>query len=82
MATLFQPQSHDAIVARRPVSQASECYLRVAPGGAVTWDDDPAMATAFDSMREATRAALQLPGAFRAFGLPRHGELTLARQAA
>lgn len=39
-------------------------------GGLPVWTEDLASATAFDSMREATRAALRLPGSIRAFALP------------
>lgn len=63
-----------AIVARtHPGEEAS--YLRLAPTGQFDWVDRPAAATAFSSMREATRMAMRLPSSFRAFGLPRAPEL-------
>lgn len=45
-------------------------YLRLQASAPAAWIEDPASATTFDSMREATRAALRLPGAFRAFAVP------------
>jgi len=82
MATQAQTQSHDAIVACHPINGAAERYLRVTPQGAAVWEADPVTATAFESMREATRAALRLPGSLRAFGLPRHVEIAFTRLAA
>ncbi|MEO6340176.1 MAG: hypothetical protein ABIO39_09080 [Caulobacteraceae bacterium] len=49
------------------------------PDGPEGWIEDPTAATAFASMREATRAALRLPSVLGAFGLPLQSELT-ARQ--
>ncbi len=54
-------------------------YLLLPTRGGVTWTTDPASATKFDSMREATRAALRLPASLRAFGLPLNVELGLRR---
>jgi len=70
---------HDAIVAR-PASgpDGDASYLRLGEDGQASWTGDPAGATTFGSMREAARAAFRLPASFRAFGLPRSVELTLA----
>lgn len=51
-------------------------YLCMGPEGAAIWVEDPAGATIFPSMREATRAALRLPANLRAYGLPRSSELS------
>lgn len=65
-----------AIVARAPIQPlAPNQYLRVGSKGPAGWTFDPLAATAFASMREATRAALCLPSALRAFGLPLQTEL-------
>jgi hypothetical protein len=55
-------------------------YLQLTPAGAALWTSDPAAATAFESMRDAIRAAARLPSALRAFGLPLRAEM-LARSA-
>jgi hypothetical protein len=74
--------AHTAIVACPVTTGAATArYLRLASDGAVAWEADPEMATPFESMREAARAALRLPGALRAFGLPRHAELMLSHPA-
>jgi hypothetical protein len=80
--TMQAHNDHAAIVACHPFSARSESYLRLTTDGAVVWQADPSSATSFASMREATRAALRLPGALRAFALPRHVELVLAQAAA
>ena len=41
------------------------------------WTLDPVQATSFSSIKEAMRAALRLPGEYRAFSLPLKSELTL-----
>lgn len=65
-----------AVVVRPPRGPSDPGqYLILTPMGAAHWTADPRAATAFESMREATRAALRLPGAVRAFGLPLHAEL-------
>jgi len=82
MQMLQAASAHSAIVARPEVSGAAPGrYLRLASNGAVAWEADPEMATPFESMREAARAALRLPAALRAFGLPRHAELMLSHPA-
>jgi hypothetical protein len=45
-------------------------YLLLSSEGAPAWTGDPTAATAFESMREAIRAATRLPSRLRAFGLP------------
>jgi len=64
-----------AIVARPPMrpSDADQYLLLTAKGAA--WTTDPLAATAFESMREATRAAMRLPSAVRAFGMPLRSEV-------
>ena len=69
----FQPAARPAVVAK--AARKDTEYLRLAPGGAAVCVADPALATPFDSMREAARMALRLPAAERAFGLPLEIEL-------
>jgi hypothetical protein len=45
-------------------------YFAVAETGEQHWVWDSAQAATFDSMRDATRHALRLPSAMRAFALP------------
>lgn len=74
MSDLLSPRP--AVVSRAPIRPWDEAqYLRVAAEGPASWTADPATATTFASMREATRAAMRLPAALRAFGLPLQGEL-------
>ena len=49
-------------------------FLQMSADGAARWTTDPTSATAFKSMREATRAALHLPGGLRAFSVPVAGD--------
>lgn len=73
-----RPQLQLALVSRtepRPGAPAS--YLMLSPAGAADWTHDPAAATAFASMREATRAAMRLPAALKAYGLPQRSETLL-----
>ena len=53
-------------------------YLLVSPDGGVRWVRDPRVATAFPTMRDATRAAVRLPARLRAFGLPRGAEIAVS----
>lgn len=70
--------SSPAVVARAPVRPSEpNQYLRVTADASESWTLDPAAATAFASMREAARAALRLPGALRAFGLPLQSEMAV-----
>lgn len=64
-------EPNSALVARTEIGANQERYLLVTPAGAPDWVADPAAATPFASMREATRMALRLPSSLRAFGLPR-----------
>jgi len=70
---------HEAIVTRASTGGDGP-YLRLNEAGAPTWIDDPSAATPFVSMREAMRASLRLPGALRAFALPREVECALAEE--
>lgn len=45
----------------------------LAQGARVTWTDASNLAQHFESVREATRAAMRLPSRFRAFALPVRG---------
>lgn len=74
----YPPQPQLALVSRseaRPGAQQS--YLMLTPAGAADWTNDPKAATAFASMREATRMAMRLPAALKAYGLPHRAEITL-----
>lgn len=67
-----------AIVARTALGADRACYLQWPVIGRPNWVADPASATTFPSMREATRIATRLPSGLRAFGLPREPELALS----
>jgi hypothetical protein len=54
-----------------------ESYLRMTPAGRREWVADPAAATEFASMRDATRMAMRLPSGERAYGLPLETELAV-----
>lgn len=65
------PMTRPAVVTRssgRPVDSGQ--YLSLVDDRLPVWTEDLASATAFNSMREATRVALRLPGSIRAFALP------------
>jgi hypothetical protein len=67
-----------ALVCRGEARQGlAASYLVLSEVGAADWTQDPRLATAFASMREAARAALRLPAALRAYGLPRDPEMAL-----
>ena len=68
---------HPAVVARTDLAAQAERYLVVLPAGPSRWVNDPEAATAFPSMREATRMAMRLPAIHRAYGLPREAELAV-----
>ena len=71
---------HLAIVSRcDPATDGAERYLRLTEGGAPLWIDDPEAATAFESLREAQRAATRLPASLRAYGMPHKAELICGR---
>ena len=64
-----------AIVSRRDAQRNNaDFYLQLTEGNAPLWTADPGAATAFESMREAVRAAARLPATLRAYGVPRQGE--------
>ena len=73
--------AHPPALVCRPLHAEDDpqTYLQVSPLGYAVWVSDPEAATAFESMREAARAALRLPAYIRAFGLPREPELALHR---
>ncbi|MFN3513961.1 MAG: hypothetical protein ACK41C_13005 [Phenylobacterium sp.] len=74
------PAAHAALVTRtQSVADPRDSYLLLTPLGQAMWVDDPGAATTFDSMREATRAAMRLPANLRAYSLPREPELALAK---
>jgi hypothetical protein len=75
--TQMSALAHPALVTRPCPEDDAPTYLQVSPLGYSVWVDDPGLATAFASMREAARAALRLPAELRAFGLPRTPELAL-----
>ena len=82
MTPAAQTLAHPAVVSR-PTLRAGEpaTYLQLNPQGQPEWTTDPATATAFSSMREATRAAMRLPSSVRAFGLLRDVEMALGEMA-
>ena len=67
-------------VVLRPSERAREPerYLIINGEGPANWTHDPQSATAFASMREATRAALHLPADVRAFSMPFPREVVAA----
>lgn len=67
---MSQPQNPAVVTKASPID-SRETYLLVTAGGGTRWVDDPETATAFASMREATRMAMRLPSNLRAFSLPR-----------
>jgi hypothetical protein len=71
--------SRPALVSRKPVQPSDPVEYLIAADGDRRWTYDPLAATAFASMKEATRAALHLPGTLRAFGLPLQPELIVRR---
>lgn len=78
---MIEHAPHAAIVSRSDVGPlARGRYLQLTGSGASCWTDDAEAATAFESMREALRAAVRLPAALRAYGVPRHAELLVGRE--
>ena len=69
--------AHPAVVARTDSTLDTERYLLVMPAGRAIWVEDPDFATAFASMREATRVATRLPACQRAYGLPCEAKLVV-----
>lgn len=78
MHAFAAPAPHQsAVVAKTETASDHESYLLIMPAGRSIWIADPEAATAFASMREATRMAARLPSAQRAYGLPREAELAI-----
>lgn len=76
----FTQATHPAIVSRCDTSSnGQDRYLQFTADGTPRWIEDPEAATAFESMREAQRAAVRLPAACRAYGIPRRAELMIGR---
>ena len=73
-AYAYEP--HPALVSRPGVPAS---YLMLRSNGGADWTLDPAAATPFASMREATRAALRLPSSVKAYGLPLEPEIHVRR---
>lgn len=74
MPAMISPRP--ALVSRAPARPwEAPQYLKLSAEGPADWTLDLEAATAFESMRAATRAALRLPGSVRAFGLPLKSEL-------
>lgn len=79
---MLDHRSDTAALVTRPRASATDAglYLHLLEASSSpAWTDDPRQATAFASMREAARAALRLPAAVRAFGVPRLSELSAAQ---
>jgi len=69
-----------ALVSRRDAGAADlASYLVLSAEGQHAWTSDPQLATAFISMREATRMAFRLPANLRAYGLPVTVQMSLSR---
>lgn len=75
---MSRPAALPAIVARNPIGVEEPRYLQWGGRGDPNWVADPASATAFPSLRDATRAATRLPSGLRAFGLPREPEFAVS----
>jgi hypothetical protein len=73
-SSTIQPAASRPAVVSKAVSDGAQ-YLRVTEDGRNLWVADPASATPFGSMREATRMAIRLPAGLRAFGMPLQIEL-------
>ena len=73
------PGQKPALVSRATVGRDEPDQYLVLSSGGPLWTTDPSKATAFESMREAMRAAVRLPSGLHAFGLPLRSEL-LARR--
>ena len=83
MSTQHSIPAHAAIVAKGgSIGAEASAYLRLDAATRPAWVADPALATAFPSMRDAARAALRLPSADRAYGLPLDCGLSAMKAAA
>lgn len=80
MQTMIPPGHDAALVSKSGSNDAAPAeYLLVSDAGGTTWVRDPLAATAFPSMRDATRMAMRLPARLRAYGLRRDAEVILNR---
>ncbi len=80
MSDVAAELSRAALVSKRPMRPTDpSLYLLLTPEGRAIWIEDPDLATAFPSMREAMRASLRLPAGVRAFGMPREVERGIRR---
>jgi hypothetical protein len=80
MQTIVQAAQGAALVSKSGFNEAAPAeYLQLSETGAMSWVRDPIAATAFPSMRDATRMAMRLPASLRAYGLRRDVEVTLNR---
>jgi hypothetical protein len=80
-ALLAMPHAppHTAVVSRPSLRETDPAvYLMLSPHGQADWTNDPSTATAFASMREATRMAMRLPSSLRAFSLLRDVEVAFS----
>jgi len=59
-----------ALVSRVDPIAHADYYLRLTEAGGFEWVQEPDAATAFPSMRDATRMAMRLPSGQRAFSVP------------
>ena len=79
LANALSNLSPALVVKTDPRTGTDERYLHMTLLGQPEWVDNPEFATAFPSMREATRVAVRLPANLRAFSLPREAEVGLGR---
>jgi hypothetical protein len=71
---------HAAVVSRGHADPDMRgLYLRLDSEGFPQWTRDPEAATVFESMREATRAAVHLPADLHAYGLPWQAEVLIGQ---
>jgi hypothetical protein len=61
----------NSVVVARTKPDGLEYLAQAAP---VAWTEASDLAQHFQTVRDATRAALRLPSRFRAFALPVHGQ--------
>lgn len=72
--------AHRAVVSRaQAIHPNRDSYLVVRGEGDYAWTEDPQLATTFDNMRDATRAALRLPASLKAYSLLRDVEVDAHR---
>jgi hypothetical protein len=76
LSTHVFPQNPTVVARPVPGTDEADSYLRLTERGAADWTRDPRIATCFESMKEAMRAAARLPSNVRAFGLPLRSEIS------